>query len=86
MRYEAEAIAGSVLRRLFEDALLRDGAVLGGESARNPGDVVVGDERSERRHEPAGAPLRDSHPRRIPFVADRATIGDDDQLAPRRHG
>ena len=85
MRDEPQPVARAVARGLLDGALGGDGAILVRERARDPGDVVVRDERRERRHEPAGAAPCDARARLVAREPERTAIGDDDQLPPRRH-
>ena len=85
VRDEPQAVARAVAGGLLDGTLGGDGAVLVRERARDPGDVVVRDERRERRHEPAGAAPRDARPGRVAPEGERTAIGDDDQLPPGRH-
>ena len=85
MRDEPQPVARAVARGLLDGALRGDGAILVRERARDPGDVVVRDERRERRHEPAGATPRDTRPVLVARERERTAIGDDDQLPPCRH-
>ena len=70
--------------------LLRPGrgdlAVLRRDGAGDPRDVVVRDERSQRRDEAAGAALDDPLALVVARVPDRAAIRDENQLATARHG
>ena len=73
---EGRAVAAVLLEG---GARLRgDGAILVGQRVRDPGDVVQRDERRERGDQPAAAaPDRAAVP--VAGVAERTSVGDDDQ-------
>ena len=59
-----------------------DVAFLGRHRARDPGHVIAGAERPQRRDEPSRAAVRDTATPRIAVVSDRPAVGDDDEAAP----
>ena len=84
VRDEPEPVARAVEGGLVDRALRRDDTVLVRDRARDPRDVVMGDERRQRRDQAAGATLRDPFAPLTP-VRDRTAVRDDDQLPPFGH-
>jgi hypothetical protein len=80
---------GRAIARVLVDrgsaGLSDDGAVLVGHRARDPGDVVVGDEAPQRSHEPAAPAPCDALAAAIARERDRPPVRDDDQLPAARH-
>src|SRR5262249_62249722 len=80
---------GAVLEGLVDrpaPSFLHHRPVLLGHGARDPGDVVVGDEPAQRRDESAATPPADTLAL-LARIAHGPTVRDDDELATRgRHG
>ena len=85
VRHEPQAVARAIGCGFLDGAFGGDGAILVRERTGDPGDVVVCDQRRERRHEPAGAAPCNPRPSRVAPEGERTAIGDDDQLPPGRH-
>ena len=88
VRDETQPVRRAVAGRLLEPVaavLGRNGAVLVGHRARDPGDVVMRDEAAQRSDEAAAAAKDDALARRRAAVAHRPAVGDDEQLPPSAH-
>jgi hypothetical protein len=79
---QPEPVRRAVAAGLVESAvhLGSDGVVLIRHGVGDPGDLVAGDERAERRDEAAASAARRPAVR-VPPVGDRSAVGDDEQPA-----